>query len=170
MRGLRWGRPRGLSGRHEPGPPQPPPTTAGDDDADAAFEARIAELKKAKGQMPYGESRKAPVDGGAKKVRTNVTPPKMIRPQTDYDGETLRFESGPHPGDATVNVLLGITLVWIPLTLSALGRAAFVRYRWTDRRLSVTTTAPWRQEQLVGDGGEGETGGGKEDTRKEGWQ
>jgi len=35
--------------------------------------------------------------------------------------------------------------------LAALGRAAFVRYRFTDRRLSVISNAPWKQEQLDAD-------------------
>ena len=44
-----------------------------------------------------------------------------------------------------------MTLLWLPLTIAALGRAAFVRYRFTDRRLSVISTAPWKQEQLDAD-------------------
>jgi hypothetical protein len=35
--------------------------------------------------------------------------------------------------------------------MAAIGRAAFVRYRFTDRRLSVMTTAPWKKEQLDAD-------------------
>ena len=111
--------------------------------------------------MPYGESRK---DGGASSssrpsassaaaaspsapARKNLP----IRTDADYQGEELFFESGPHPGDATVNVALGVTLLWLPLTIAALGRAAFVRYRFTDRRLSVISNAPWKQEQLDAD-------------------
>lgn len=37
--------------------------------------------------------------------------------------------------------------MWLPLTAASVGRAAFVKYRLTDRRLSVITTAPWKQEQ-----------------------
>lgn len=125
------------------------------EDPDAAFEARLASLKKAKGQMPYGESRK---DGGSSGASTSSAAPSSparknlpIRTDADYQGEELFFESGPHPGDATVNVALGITLLWLPLTIAALGRAAFVRYRFTDRRLSVISTAPWKNEQLDAD-------------------
>jgi hypothetical protein len=38
-------------------------------------------------------------------------------------------------------------LVWLPLTAASVGRAAFVKYRFTDKRFSVMTTAPWKQEQ-----------------------
>jgi hypothetical protein len=45
-----------------------------------------------------------------------------------------------------VNLALGTTLVWLPLTAAAVGRGVFVKYRFTDRRLSVMTTAPWKGE------------------------
>lgn len=73
----------------------------------------------------------------------------------DYTGETLYFESGPHAGDIAVNVLLGVTLIWLPLSLAAVGRGAFVKYRFTDRRLSCITTAPWKSEFGVQCGGGG---------------
>lgn len=142
--------------------PSPPSLVAEDsaEDPDAAFEARLASLKKAKGQMPYGESRKEG-GGGASSSKPSTsataspsTPARKnlpIRSEADYQGEELFFESGPHPGDATVNVALGVTLLWLPLTIAALGRAAFVRYRFTDRRLSVISTAPWKSEQLDAD-------------------
>lgn len=107
--------------------------------------------------MPYGESRK---EGGASSPSSSSsskspsTPARKnlpIRTDADYDGEEIFFESGPHPGDAAVNVALGITLLWLPLTIAALGRAAFVRYRFTDRRLSVISSAPWKNEQLDAD-------------------
>ena len=109
--------------------------------------------------MPYGESRK---DGGGgasssapKPSASSPSSPARknlpVRTDADYQGEELFFESGPHPGDATVNVALGVTLLWLPLTIAALGRAAFVRYRFTDRRLSVISNAPWKQEQLDAD-------------------
>ena len=60
----------------------------------------------------------------------------------------MHFESGPHKGDLAVNVALGATLLWLPLTAAALGRGAFVKYRFTDKRMSVITNAPWKKEQL----------------------
>ena len=100
--------------------------------------------------MPRGESRKAP---GATATATAPAKPstRITRAPADYDGETVHFESGPHLGDAGVNLALGATLVWLPLTIAALGRAAFVKYKFTDRRLSVMTTAPWKNEQLDAD-------------------
>ena len=114
-------------------------TTIADEDED--FEARLAALKKAKGETPYG--------AGVKKGKTeDLAGEKPKIPMRDYSDETLYFESGPHMGDLAVNVALGTTLVWLPLSIAAVGRAAFVKYRFTDRRLSTITTAPWKTEQL----------------------
>ena len=68
------------------------------------------------------------------------------RKEYDYTDETLYFESGPHLGDLAVNLALGATLIWLPLSVAAAGRSAFVKYRFTDRRLSCITTAPWKSE------------------------
>ena len=62
----------------------------------------------------------------------------------DFTGEQLHFESPPHRGDLATNIALGATLLWLPLTFAAVGRAAFVKYRFTDKRFSVITDAPWK--------------------------
>lgn len=38
----------------------------------------------------------------------------------------------------------GATLLWLPLTIAAIGRGAFVKYRFSDKRISVITSAPWK--------------------------
>jgi nitrogen fixation protein len=52
--------------------------------------------------------------------------------------EEVYFEGGPHIGDLIINGLLAFTLVCIPLTVGAVVRALWLRFRITDRRLSVT--------------------------------
>eukprot|EP00892_Ulva_mutabilis_P011549 jgi/Ulvmu1/8767/UM048_0022.1 len=42
---------------------------------------------------------------------------------------------------------MAATLVWIPLTASAVGRCAFVKYRITNKRIVVKTDAPWKKEE-----------------------
>ena len=82
-----------------------------------------------------------------------LTPPllppncRTDAPVYDYTGETVFYEGTPHRGDLAINVALGTTLVWLPLTFAAISRAAFVKYRFTDRRLQVSTTAPWKGER-----------------------
>lgn len=67
----------------------------------------------------------------------------------DFTGEQLHFESPPHRGDLATNIALGATLLWLPLTFAAVGRAAFVKYRFTDKRISVITDAPWKSTSTI---------------------
>ena len=52
--------------------------------------------------------------------------------------EEVFYEGGPHPGDLIINILLAFTVICIPLTVGAIARALWLRYRITDRRISVT--------------------------------
>ncbi|MDB9528210.1 PH domain-containing protein [Oscillatoria sp. CS-180] len=52
--------------------------------------------------------------------------------------EEVYYEGGPHVGDLIINVLLAFTLVCIPLTVGAIVRALWLRYRITSRRISIT--------------------------------
>lgn len=52
--------------------------------------------------------------------------------------EDVFYEGGPHIGDLIVNILLAFTVICLPLTVGAVVRAIWLRYRITDRRISVT--------------------------------
>ncbi|MEM9539493.1 MAG: PH domain-containing protein [Cyanobacteria bacterium P01_E01_bin.42] len=52
--------------------------------------------------------------------------------------ETSFYEGGPHIGDLIINILLGFTVICLPLTVAAIVRALWLRYRITNRRISVT--------------------------------
>ena len=52
--------------------------------------------------------------------------------------EETFYEGGPHIGDLIVNILLGFTVICLPLTVGAIVRSIWLRYRITDRRVSVT--------------------------------
>ncbi|MBD2462410.1 PH domain-containing protein [Oscillatoria sp. FACHB-1407] len=52
--------------------------------------------------------------------------------------EEVYFEGAPHVGDLIINILLGFTVICLPLTVGAIVRALWLRYRITDRRISVT--------------------------------
>ncbi|KAJ1298595.1 hypothetical protein BS78_01G465900 [Paspalum vaginatum] len=55
------------------------------------------------------------------------------------DAETVFFDGGAHYGDLVANLLLGLTLLWLPLTLAAVSRAFILRYRFTSRRVTVVS-------------------------------
>ncbi|HEY9763690.1 MAG TPA: PH domain-containing protein [Trichocoleus sp.] len=56
--------------------------------------------------------------------------------------EDVFYEGGPHIGDLIINVLLAFTVICLPLTVGAVTRALWLRYRITNRRISVT--GGWR--------------------------
>ncbi|KAJ6840165.1 uncharacterized protein M6B38_313005 [Iris pallida] len=58
---------------------------------------------------------------------------------TTEEGELVFFDGGSHYGDLVANLLLGFTLLWLPLTLAAVSRAFFLRYRFTNRRATVVS-------------------------------
>ncbi|HEY9781657.1 MAG TPA: PH domain-containing protein [Leptolyngbyaceae cyanobacterium] len=52
--------------------------------------------------------------------------------------EEVYYEGGPHVGDLIINLLVGLTLIGLPLAVGAIVRALWLRYRITSRRVSVT--------------------------------
>ena len=52
--------------------------------------------------------------------------------------EEVYFEGGPHIGDLIIGILIGLTIVGIPLAVGAIVRKLWLRYRISDRRISVT--------------------------------
>lgn len=56
--------------------------------------------------------------------------------------EEVFYEGGPHPGDLIFNILIGFTVLGLPLTIGAIIRALWLRYRITNRRISVV--GGWR--------------------------
>ncbi len=52
--------------------------------------------------------------------------------------EEIFYEGGPAKVDLIINLLAGTTLVGLPFTFGALVRALWVRFKITNRRISVT--------------------------------
>lgn len=52
--------------------------------------------------------------------------------------EEVFYEGGPHKGDLILNILIGLTLVGLPLAVGAIVRALWLRFRITNRRITVT--------------------------------
>lgn len=51
--------------------------------------------------------------------------------------EEVYYEGGPHIGDLVVNSFLALTIFFIPLTIGAIVRALWLRFRITNRRVTV---------------------------------
>jgi Bacterial PH domain len=52
--------------------------------------------------------------------------------------EDVYFEGGPHIGDLIFGIFLAFTVICIPLTVGAIVRALWLRFRVTSRRVTVT--------------------------------
>ena len=57
---------------------------------------------------------------------------------TSAAAEQVHYEGGPARGDLLLNLLMGITLIALPFTVGAIVRALWLRFRITNRRVSVT--------------------------------
>jgi hypothetical protein len=51
--------------------------------------------------------------------------------------EETFYEGGPHVGDLIFNLVLATFVIFIPLTVGAIVRAVWLRFKITDRRVSV---------------------------------
>lgn len=52
--------------------------------------------------------------------------------------EEVYYEGGPHVGELIFNIFLAFTIICIPLAVGAFVRALWLRYRITNRRISIT--------------------------------
>lgn len=52
--------------------------------------------------------------------------------------EDVYYEGGPHIGELLFNIGLAFTIICIPLAVGAFVRALWLRFRITDRRISIT--------------------------------
>lgn len=117
------------------------------------FEAKLAAISK-KGAPGASKLKRAQRQGGEAADAARVDPKDptagaaSVQAGRDWGKETVFFEGRPSSGDVAVNVALGITLVWLPLTLAAIGRYAWVNYKITDKRVSVTKTSPFEQDNI----------------------
>lgn len=111
--------------------------------ADDGFEGRLSKLK-GKG----GKKQETPREA-LKKAQDDEKKGSGGQPKYDFTQEEVYLETAPHRGDLALNLALGTTLLWLPLTIASVARGAFVKYRFTNMRVSVTTKAgPLRDEQL----------------------
>ena len=52
--------------------------------------------------------------------------------------EEVYYEGAPHIGDLIISLLMSIFVITIPLGIASITRALWVRYRITNRRITVT--------------------------------
>ncbi|XP_078164959.1 NAD(P)-linked oxidoreductase superfamily protein [Carex rostrata] len=85
--------------------------------------------------IPLLKSTKLLASASSRTIRTTST--ASVSTTNVEDQEQIFFDGGAHYGDLVANLLLGFTLFWLPLTLAAVSRALFLRYRFTNKRVTV---------------------------------
>jgi len=131
------------------------------DGDDEAFENKISALrgkrskraaKSEENDRKDGERRTTttPTTGGgarAKGVREFTRTDTIEEPEVNWGNEVVIYEGPPARGEVVANVLMSWTVVWVPLTIQAIGRALWLKYKITDKRVSVISESPLRKER-----------------------
>jgi hypothetical protein len=58
------------------------------------------------------------------------------------DPETVFLETNGAPASLAFQILMGATIVYLPLTIAALGRAAWIKIQFTNKRIAIVNTSP----------------------------
>jgi hypothetical protein len=69
-------------------------------------------------------------------------------PAADDEEEVVFYEGSGSNLELGLSLALGITLIYLPLTLASVGRKLWVRYRFTNKRLTVITASPVMQREV----------------------
>ena len=69
---------------------------------------------------------------------TKPAAPAPAEPAKGSSGETVFYEGGPARGDLILSLLIGLTLIGLPIAIGSIVRALWLRYRITSRRISVS--------------------------------
>jgi len=112
------------------------PATEGDD-----FEAKIAALKRKGGGKKAKARKEAQLTATSASKKSNKRGLTQL-PVEDLEGEVEYRACRPSVGDLVANIALASTLIWIPLSLAAVGRFSWVRYRFTNKRVTVKSDPP----------------------------
>jgi len=109
--------------------------------ADDDFESKLAALK---GSRRQGAGSKA-AKRIAMKEGTDIALKESKMPDTskmDFTNEVVWYEGKPSSADLAINIGLGTTLLWLPLTFAAVGRYLWLSYKFTDKRILIESTSP----------------------------
>ena len=140
--------------------------TDDDDDDDTTkeeredeFEAKLGALRGKRSKRSKGNDDEVSMVTGLPKTQTKSSSSRLpgVRdfmsdfteePKTkDWGPEQILYEGPPARGEVVANVLMSWTVVWLPLTIQAAGRALWASYKITDKRVCVISNSPLRKER-----------------------
>ena len=79
-------------------------------------------------------------EGSSAPESVALTPPTL----SDYTDpeETIFYEGNGSDAELALSVLLGATLVYLPLTMASIGRRLWMNYKFTSKRIIITVASP----------------------------
>jgi len=126
------------------------------------FEAKLGLLRgkrSKRGSTKGGNEDEVSMVTGLPKTQTKSSSSRLLgvrdfmsdfteEPKTkDWGPEQILYEGPPARGEVVANVLMSWTVVWLPLTIQAAGRALWASYKITDKRVCVISNSPLRKER-----------------------
>ena len=72
----------------------------------------------------------------------------VAAPVIDTEPEVVFYEGSGSNAELAVSLGLAITIFYLPLTMSTIGRRLWMNYRFTNKRLIVTTTSPIIKQEI----------------------
>ncbi|CAL6342830.1 unnamed protein product [Bathycoccus prasinos] len=131
-----------------------------DNKEDDEFEAKLGALRGKRSKRSNNDDEVSMVTGlPTKTTQTKSSSSRLpgVRdfmsdfteePKTkDWGPEQILYEGPPARGEVVANVLMSWTVVWLPLTIQAAGRALWASYKITDKRVCVISNSPLRKER-----------------------
>ena len=105
--------------------------------------------KDAKDMPKASDMPKSPPKGQKRRGVADFTVVGSVEEPTgaNWGPEQIMFEGPPARGEIVANVAMSWTLVWLPLTIGAIGRGLWSSYKITDKRVCVMSTSPLRTER-----------------------
>jgi hypothetical protein len=69
-------------------------------------------------------------------------------PTPSVSQEEVFYEGSGSNAELAISMLLGATLVYLPLSLASLGRRLWISYKFTNKRISVITNSPVMKREV----------------------
>lgn len=109
---------------------------------------QLPSLRLAHNKPFGGSAASAKLEGRAHRSRLTCSAsssdgePSSATPLEAGEDEEVYYEGSGAVGELVLSVLLGATLIYLPLTLASVGRRLWITYKFTNKRLVVTTSSP----------------------------
>ena len=62
--------------------------------------------------------------------------------------ETVFYEGSGADAELAFSCVMGLTLIYAPLTIASIGRRLWVKFRFTNKRVSIINTSPLFKRQI----------------------